>query len=224
MGNGMVERFNKMLLNMLGTLSEQQKSDWKAHVPTLTNAYNATEHESTGFSPFFLMYGRHPRLAVDAFLGLKNEEISQKSRQDYPDKLKERLNFAYQKANSEARKAGQKNKKYYNRKVKHVKLEPGDRVLIKNTGFKGKHKLADAWNKEPYIVKGQPIPDIPVYEVKKEHSNSKCKLLHRNMLLPFNCLPYEQEIETKKSVNKVVGPSPDDDIHYVITTSDSSSE
>ena len=224
MGNGMVERFNKTLLNMLGTLSEQQKSDWKAHVPTLTNAYNATEHESTGFSPFFLMYGRHPRLAVDAFLGLKNEEISQKSRQDYPDKLKERLNFAYQKANSEARKAGQKNKKYYNRKVKHVKLEPGDRVLIKNTGFKGKHKLADVWNKEPYIVKGQPIPDIPVYEVKKEHSNSKCKLLHRNMLLPFNCLPYEQEIETKKSVNKVVGPSPDDDIHYVITTSDSSSE
>ena len=53
MGNGMVERFNKTLLNMLGTLSEQQKSDWKAHVPTLTNAYNATEHESTGFSPFF---------------------------------------------------------------------------------------------------------------------------------------------------------------------------
>ena len=74
------------------------------------------------------MYGRHPRLAVDAFLRLKNEEISQKSRQDYPGKLKERLNFAYQKANSEATKAGQKNKKYYNRKVKYVKLEPGDRV------------------------------------------------------------------------------------------------
>ena len=108
--------------------------------------------------------------------------------------------------------------------MKHVKLEPGDRVLIKNTGFKGKYELADVWNKEPYIVKGQPIPDIPVYEVKKEHSISKCKLLHRNMLLPFNCLPNEQESETKKSVNKVVAPLPDDDIHYVGTTSDSSSK
>ena len=44
MGNGMVERFNKTLLNMMGTLPEQQKSDWKAHVPTLTHAYNAAVH------------------------------------------------------------------------------------------------------------------------------------------------------------------------------------
>ena len=51
MGNGMVERFNQTLMNMLGTLSEKQKSDWKAHVPSLTHAYNAAVHESTGFRP-----------------------------------------------------------------------------------------------------------------------------------------------------------------------------
>ena len=41
MGNGMVEQFNRPLLNMLATMSEKQKSDWKSHVPTLTHAYNA---------------------------------------------------------------------------------------------------------------------------------------------------------------------------------------
>ncbi len=51
MGNGMVERFNQTLLNMLGTLTDIQKADWKAHVPTLTHAYNAAIHESTGYSP-----------------------------------------------------------------------------------------------------------------------------------------------------------------------------
>ena len=60
MGNGMVERFNYTLLNLLGTMSEKQKSDWKAHVPSFTHAYNAALHESTGFSPFYLMFGRHP--------------------------------------------------------------------------------------------------------------------------------------------------------------------
>ena len=64
MGNGMVERFNKTLLNMMGTLSEDKKGNWAAHVSTLTHAYNAAIHESTGFPPYFLMFGRHPRLAI----------------------------------------------------------------------------------------------------------------------------------------------------------------
>ena len=48
MGNGMPERFNKTLLNMLGTLEDDQKSDWKTYVPSLVHAYNSTRHESTG--------------------------------------------------------------------------------------------------------------------------------------------------------------------------------
>ena len=53
MGNGMVERFNQTLLNMLGTLEEHQKQDWKSFVAPLVHAYNATRHDSTGFSPYF---------------------------------------------------------------------------------------------------------------------------------------------------------------------------
>ena len=52
---------------MLGTLEEDQKSDWKTYIPTLVHA-NATRQENTGFSPHYLMFGRNPRLAVDAFL------------------------------------------------------------------------------------------------------------------------------------------------------------
>ena len=55
-------------------------------MPTLTHAYNAATHESTGFSPFFLMFGRHPRLAIDAF---RNSIFEGKnSHQDYADKLR----------------------------------------------------------------------------------------------------------------------------------------
>ena len=95
MGNGMVERYNQTLLNMMGTLKERQKSDWKTFVPSLTLAYNATMHESTGFSPFYLMFGRHPRLAIDAFLGIGLSE-EHKSHQDYVDRLKDRLQYAYE--------------------------------------------------------------------------------------------------------------------------------
>ena len=67
MGHGMTERFNQTLLNMLGTLEDRQKEDWKSYVAPLVHSYNATRHDSTGFSPYFLMFGRHPRLAVDAY-------------------------------------------------------------------------------------------------------------------------------------------------------------
>ena len=66
---------------MLVTLEDDQTSDWKTYAPSLVHAYNSTGHESTGYLPHFLIIGRHPRLAVDAFLGIKlGSERSDKSR------------------------------------------------------------------------------------------------------------------------------------------------
>ena len=190
MGNGMVERFNKTLLNMLGTLEEGQKADWKAHVSTMTHAYNAAVHDSTGFSPFFLMFGRHPRLAVDAFLGIPQDAEAAKNHQDYVDRLRQRLTTAYEIASEEARKSAGRQKDYYDEKVRYSKLEVGDRVLVEKKGHKKKHKIADIWEHCPYVVVGQPVPDIPIFEVVKEHArNMKPRTLHRNMLLPFTGLP-----------------------------------
>ena len=196
MGNGMVERFNKTLLNMMGTLTEDKKGNWAAYVPTLTHAYNAAIHESTGFSPYFLMFGRHPRLAVDAFLGLK-ENINQK---DYADKLRDRLRTAYKKATEEAKKKGVKYKHYYDQKVRKSSLDVGDLVLAKKVGIKGKHKLSDIWEPYTYTVVDQPIPDILVFSVKREGNSTKQKLLHRNMLLPFCGLPVIEESEPEDEV------------------------
>ena len=70
--NGQCERFNSTLCNMLGTLSDEEKSDWKSHLGCMTHAYNCTKHVSTTYSPYYLMFGRHPRLPIDVEFGLHN--------------------------------------------------------------------------------------------------------------------------------------------------------
>ena len=87
---------------MMGTLKERQKSVWKTFLPLLTHAYNATMHEITGYFPFYLMSGPHPGLAIDAFLGIGLSE-EHKLRQDYVDRLKDLLQYAYEKAEIEVR-------------------------------------------------------------------------------------------------------------------------
>jgi transposase InsO family protein len=74
MGNGMCERFNRTLLNMLGSLESHQKQNWKAYLGPMIHSYNCTRHESTGQTPYLLMFGRNPSLPIDVTLGLHVEE------------------------------------------------------------------------------------------------------------------------------------------------------
>ena len=192
----MPERFNQTLMNMLGTLEDDQKRNWRAFVPALVHAYNSTRHESTGLSPHFLMFGRHPRLAVDAFLGLEPDVVVHKDHTNYVTGLKKRLDFAYKVATREARKQSNRHKRLYDLRVRNVKLEPGDRVLIRNVGVRGKCKLADKWQKEVFLVVDQPHDHIPVFRVKREFGRGGLKTLHRNHLLPFMALPSKQISDT----------------------------
>jgi len=205
MGNGMVERFNQTLLKMLGTLEEDKKSNWKDFVGPMVHAYNATLHDSTGYSPYFLMFGRHPRLAIDALLGLHFDDINARYANEYTRKLRQRLTTSYQKAKEIASKTAEINKRKYDLKVRAAKLVPGDLVLVRNVTLRGKQKIADRWENEPYIVVCQPNVDIPVYDVKKDNPRARrIRRLHRNLILPLGI----QNEEVPETETRATGTTP----------------
>jgi len=195
MGNGQCERFNRTLLNMLGTLDSNGKKDWKSHVGPLVHAYNSTRHETTGYSPFFLMYGRHPRLPVDLAFGLEIEPSKVKSISEYTKSLRQRLRQAYDLASETVKKSQARQKGTYDLKARAAMLEVGDRVLVKIVSFDGKHKIADKWEEDVYVVLKQPNPEIPVFVVGRENGEGKKRTLHRNLLLPIGSLPLPEEPE-----------------------------
>ena len=87
--------------------------------------------------------------------------------------------------NRNAAKAREKQKAYYDIKARAAKLEPGDRVLVEILAFDGKHKIADKWSEDVFIVIDQPNTEIPTYRVRRENGSDgdKFLLLHRNHLL-----------------------------------------
>ena len=92
--NGQCERFNGTLLNMLGTLTPEQKKDWKSHVPALVHAYNCTRNAATGFSPYFLLFGREPRLPVDVEFGLqRGGQRGSPGKSNYISQLKKEIDL-----------------------------------------------------------------------------------------------------------------------------------
>ena len=178
---------------MLGTLSEHDKLDWKAHLSSMTHAYNCTQHPSTTYSPFFLMFGRQPRLPIDFEMGLPVDVLGDScSKTRYVQKLKQRFNFAYKKAKEMSQKQAQKYKSSYDKKIKGSQLQVNDIVLVKRVAWKGRHQIQNKWEPSEYIVIEQPNLKVPVYKVKSLEDN-KIRTLHRNMLLPLGVKSVPEE-------------------------------
>ena len=63
--NGQVERMNQTIIRMIGKLAEDKKARWSEHLPELLSAYNGTRSTVTGYSPYYLLFGRKNRMPVD---------------------------------------------------------------------------------------------------------------------------------------------------------------
>ena len=59
MGDGLVERMNHSLLNLLRTLMEK-RSNWEDHLQLLLFAYRTTQHSTTKMSPYEVLFGQNP--------------------------------------------------------------------------------------------------------------------------------------------------------------------
>jgi transposase InsO family protein len=60
MDNGLCERFNRTLINMLGPLEQARKADWKSLIGPIVHAYNCMKQETNKFSPHILYFDGNP--------------------------------------------------------------------------------------------------------------------------------------------------------------------
>ena len=67
--DGLVERYNRTLLNMLAKAVHERPFKWDDHVCHLCFAYNSSVNPMTRYSPFYLMFGRRVHLPTNLVYG-----------------------------------------------------------------------------------------------------------------------------------------------------------
>jgi hypothetical protein len=128
--NGKIERFNRTFHGMLAKFVCESQTDWSEYVDHLVFCYNACAHSSTGLSPFFLMYGQHPRWNVDVCLNNPSDAEVFDSLPAYALDLVERMERAYKLVRAHLHVKAEANRCWYDKSVKECSFQEGDRVRV----------------------------------------------------------------------------------------------
>ena len=178
-GNSRCERVNRTVLNMLSKYLSDNHSEWDKHLPLLMLGYRAQVHRSVGYSPFYLMFGREPRLPVDSELDVPHV-VRSKSAAEYIDDLCAGLRDAYREALKLSDVSHRRNKRRYDEKVSCHRYAVGDHVMVHRAAVKrGEyHKFRRPWLPAVVVaVKGELY-----YRVKL--GDGKVLGVHHNKLKP----------------------------------------
>lgn len=132
-----VERFHSTLGNMLRAFVSDNPMQWETKLPYVISAYNSSTNTVTSRSPFELVFGKDMPLPFS----IRMRESSSYNYDDYACELRENLKYGWKLARESLMDRKNKNKEYFDNKnaTSDLKIEIGDRVLMRNTNRKTKY-------------------------------------------------------------------------------------
>ena len=177
--NGLVERFNRTLNEMMCTTARESPLTWDKRVHLLTMAYRSTPHESTGFSPNFMVFGKDLYMPIDVMMGQPDES---KDELDYVQGLRKRLEDAYDVAREHLQSSADRQKRYYDVRAHENPYKSGDLVWTMNKSRKKGRcpKMQMRWLGPLVVLKR--LNDV-TYQVKMNEKD--VKIIHYDLLKPY---------------------------------------
>ena len=208
--NGLVEKFNDTLKQMIKRLALEQPDQWDTFIPALLFAYREAPQDSLGFSPFELLYGRTVKGPMQVLRQIwTDEEISGevKTTAEYVVDLRNKIEETCKIARENLSKAAKRQAKYFNKKTTNRSFEEGEKVLLLRPVKSNKLELT--W-KGPYTVTKKISPfDYQIQTERKlkiYHINLMKKYVERNSSNRLLTEVSEVEEETQEQVAVVVEP------------------
>jgi len=197
-GNGQAERFMKTLTTMIKSYIKDQ-SEWDLNLGCIAGAYRAAVHETTGFTPNMLMFGREVRMPVEVMFSSfsqSGEEID--SYGVYVNQLRSQMQKAHAVARKHLQTASQRQKQCYDVKANMNEYKPGDVVwyLCETKKINVCPKLQPAYQ-GPYVITRR-LGSLD-FAIRKEYKGKEL-VVHHNKLKPYkgDCAPlWAKKFKTK---------------------------
>jgi hypothetical protein len=180
--NGMVERMNKTLLDMIAIFVSDNQSDWDQQLPLLTAAYRSCVHDTTKYTPNMLMFGREAYLPFH--FGSGRSTVSSTKEGGYVTTLQDRLEAISSLVRDHLQLAAVRQRKEYDTRKHENHYDVGSLVyrLDKLRVVGRSPKLKSSPWKGPNVVIRK-ISDL-LYELKPS-AVGKCKVVHHDLLKPY---------------------------------------
>lgn len=124
--NGLTERFHRTLSDMISMYINPDHTNWDVILPFVTFAYNTAVQRTTGYSPFFLVYGRQPITVLDVSFF----DVPVPSSTSTCEQFVSRITQCRQHARLNTDASQQDRKTRYDASHRVVSFQPGDEVLL----------------------------------------------------------------------------------------------
>lgn len=177
MWNGLVERFNSTLKQMLRRLCAERPKNWDRYLSAALFAFRDTTQESLGFLPFELVYGHTVRGPMRILRELWTKEVTDtdiKTTYQYVVDLKDRLQSTCELAKENVEISSQRYRTYYNKRARQRDMKEGEKDLVLLPT--ASNKLLMQW-RGPYSI-FQKVGSVD-YKIDVD---GKLKTFHANML------------------------------------------
>ena len=172
--NSLAERYNQSIINYMKCALENHTTlEWEAWLPMLQLSFNAHVHRATKETPYFMMFGRDPRLPYTNFR--KNRWYGM----GYAAGQMKAMHEAHKKAVENMVEAEEIRKEYYNRKSQEREFNIGDRILVHFPHMpKGiNRKFFKLWKMCRVVAKVGPV-NLRVRTMKEEKGKKSEFLIH----------------------------------------------
>ena len=185
-GNGMTERVNRTIIEMLATVSDHAASSWDQLIPLVLMAYRSSVNASTGYTPHYLLFGREMKIPLD-FIIPTPDTICELDSASLAEKFHSNINIAFEIARENMRLAQRHQQAVYDRRTFGKRYAVGNQVWL-NNAVKPKGisaKFFRPWS-GPWIVT-KIISDVD-YKIQKLGSRI-VKVVHFDRLRKCHKLP-----------------------------------